>query len=114
MISITGTVGSSGKYLVTGIPVETKTYTVLKIAFENNTGGTNLALFAGTDAEFASGSWRHAVIGFRRSRLHIPDDHRYPKAIRQGHLRSPCCWFREFAVHTHGRLITAELVEVLD
>jgi hypothetical protein len=29
---------------------------VLKIAFENNTPGTNLALFAGTNADFASGS----------------------------------------------------------
>jgi hypothetical protein len=56
MITITGTVGGSGKYLVTGIPVDTKTHAVLKIAFENNTPGTNLALFAGTDANFASGS----------------------------------------------------------
>ena len=31
MITITGTVGSSGKYLVTGIPVDTQTHTVLKI-----------------------------------------------------------------------------------
>jgi hypothetical protein len=56
MISITGTVGSSGKYLVTGIPIDTQTHTVLKIAFENNTSGTNLGLFAGTGAEFGSGS----------------------------------------------------------
>lgn len=56
MITITGTVGSSGKYLVTGIPVDTLTHTVLKIAFENNTSGTNLGLYAGTDAEFTSGS----------------------------------------------------------
>jgi hypothetical protein len=51
MITITGTVGSGGKYLVTGIPVDTKTHTVLKIAFESNTGGTNLALRAGTDTD---------------------------------------------------------------
>ena len=38
------------------MPVDTKTHTVLKIAFENNTGGTNLALCAGTDAEFAAGT----------------------------------------------------------
>ena len=38
MITIAGTVGSSGKYLVTGMSVDTKTHTVLKIAFENNTG----------------------------------------------------------------------------
>jgi hypothetical protein len=52
---VTGTVGSSGKYLVTGIPVDTEPHAVLKIAFEN-TSGTNLGLFAGADAQFASGS----------------------------------------------------------
>jgi hypothetical protein len=56
MITITGTVGSSGKYLVTGLAVDTKTHTVLKIAFENNTAGTNLSLCAGTVAEFAAGT----------------------------------------------------------
>ena len=56
MITITGTVGSSGKYLVTGMPVTTKTHTVLKIAFENNTGGTNLVLCAGSNANFAAGT----------------------------------------------------------
>jgi hypothetical protein len=56
MITITGTVGSTGKYLVTSIPVKSKVDAVLKISFENNTSGTNLALFAGTDAEFASGN----------------------------------------------------------
>jgi hypothetical protein len=56
MITITGTVGSTGKYLVTGIPVDTKTPAVMKISFENNTGGTNLALRAGTDADFAAGN----------------------------------------------------------
>lgn len=56
MLAITGTVGSSGKYLVTGMPVDTKTHTVLKLSFENKTSGTNLALYAGTDAEFAAGS----------------------------------------------------------
>jgi|ERR1700751_4153174 hypothetical protein len=56
MITITGTVGSSGKYLVTGIPIDTETHTILKIVFENRTSGTNLGLFAGTDADFASGS----------------------------------------------------------
>jgi hypothetical protein len=54
MITITGQVGSSGKYLVTGMPVTTTAHTVLKIAFENNTAGTNLALLAGTPAQFAS------------------------------------------------------------
>jgi hypothetical protein len=56
MLTITGTVGSSGKYLVTGMPVDTKTHTVLKIAFENNTTGTNLSLCAGSDADFAAGN----------------------------------------------------------
>jgi hypothetical protein len=56
MITITGTVGSSGKYLVSGTPVTTTAHTVLKIAFENNTAGTNLALLAGTLAQFSSGT----------------------------------------------------------
>ena len=56
VITITGTVGTTGKYLVTGIPVDTKANAVLKIAFENNTSGTDLALFAGTNADFESGS----------------------------------------------------------
>ncbi len=55
MITITGTVGSSGKYLVTGMPVNATANAVLKIAFQNNTAGTNLALCAGTDADFAAG-----------------------------------------------------------
>lgn len=56
MIQLTGTVGNSGKYLVSGIPVKTKSNAVLKIAFANNTAGTNLGLFAGTNAEFTSGT----------------------------------------------------------
>ena len=56
MITLTGTVGSNGKYLVTGIPVDTTANAVLKIAFENNTAGTNLALFAGTVANFETGT----------------------------------------------------------
>jgi hypothetical protein len=56
MITITGTVGASGKYLVTGMPVDTKHPAVMKISFENNTGGTNLELSAGTVAEFTAGT----------------------------------------------------------
>jgi hypothetical protein len=56
MITITGTVGSIGKYLVTGMPVTTTANTVLKIAFQNDTAGTNLALIAGTAAQFSSGT----------------------------------------------------------
>ncbi len=56
MITIAGTVGSSGKYLVTGVPVNSTSATPLKISFENNTAGTNLALYAGPIASFASGT----------------------------------------------------------
>jgi hypothetical protein len=56
MITITGTVGSSGKYLVTGIPIDTEAHAVLKMTFENNTAGTNLGLYAGTVAEFTAGT----------------------------------------------------------
>ena len=48
MITITGSVGASGKYLVTGMRVQTTSNAVLKITFENNTAGTNLELDAGT------------------------------------------------------------------
>jgi hypothetical protein len=56
VITVTGTVGSSGKYLVTGMPVKTDSHVVLKMTFENLTGGTNLALCAGTDADFTAGT----------------------------------------------------------
>jgi hypothetical protein len=56
MFTITGTVGTDGKYLVTGMPVDTATHTVLKLAFENNTPGTNLSLCAGSDADFGAGT----------------------------------------------------------
>jgi hypothetical protein len=55
MFTITGTVGPDGKYLVTGMPVTSKVDAVLKMAFENNTAGTNLALCAGSSADFAAG-----------------------------------------------------------
>ena len=54
--TITGTVGSSGAYLVTGAPVTTTVNAVLKISFENKTSGTNLALCAGTTAQFSAHS----------------------------------------------------------
>jgi hypothetical protein len=56
MFTLTGTVGSDGKYLVSGMPVTTATHAVLKLAFENNTPGTNLSLCAGSDADFAAGT----------------------------------------------------------
>jgi hypothetical protein len=52
--SITGTVETTGKYLVTGSPVTTTTAAVFKISFENMTAGTNLELCAGTAADFGS------------------------------------------------------------
>jgi hypothetical protein len=56
MVTITGTVGSSGKYLVTGMPVKSKVHTPLKITFESNTDGTNLGLWAGSVADFEQGN----------------------------------------------------------
>lgn len=56
MLTLTGSVGATGKYLVTGMPIDTKADTVLKLTFENNTAGTNLALCAGTDADFTAGT----------------------------------------------------------
>lgn len=53
---ITGTVGSSGKYLVTGSPVNVTSTGFLKMSFENATAGTNLELCAGTPADFAAGT----------------------------------------------------------
>src|SRR5437016_5972787 len=52
MITITDTVGSSGKFLVTSIPVHGSVPAVLKLTFENNTSGTNLVLVAGTAEDF--------------------------------------------------------------
>lgn len=55
MITVTGTVGASGKYLLTGSTVDTTSSGMLKMVFENKTSGTNLALCAGTDQDFAAG-----------------------------------------------------------
>ena len=54
--TITGEVGTSGKYLVTGAPVTATVVSVLKLSFENKTAGTNLELCAGTAADFAAGT----------------------------------------------------------
>jgi uncharacterized membrane protein YgdD (TMEM256/DUF423 family) len=54
--TITGIVGTSGRYLVTGAPVTATTTTMLKFSFENQTPGTNLELCAGTAADFAAGT----------------------------------------------------------
>lgn len=55
-VTITGTVGSSGKYLVSGSLVNTTTHDVMKISFEDTTTGTNLALCAGSASDFAAGT----------------------------------------------------------
>jgi hypothetical protein len=56
MITITDTVGASGKFLLTGMPVDGKVPAWLKISFENKTAGTNLALCAGSMADFNAGN----------------------------------------------------------
>jgi hypothetical protein len=53
--TITGIVGISGKYLVTGAPVSATTG-LLKLSFGNLTAGTNLELCAGTTADFSAGT----------------------------------------------------------
>jgi hypothetical protein len=53
---ITGTVGPSGKYLLSGSAVNVTGNAVLKISFETATPGTNLELCAGTPADFAAGT----------------------------------------------------------
>ena len=53
-LTITGTVGF-GKYLLTGSAVNVTTNTVFKISFETLTAGENLALCAGSIADFAAG-----------------------------------------------------------
>jgi hypothetical protein len=54
MFTITGNVAAGGSYLVTGMPVDTKSHAVLKLAFENNTAGSNVALCAGTAAQLSA------------------------------------------------------------
>lgn len=62
-VTITGTVGSSGDYLVTGSLVNNNTHTLLKITFEDLTPGTNLALCAGTAADFSAGKCKIPLNG---------------------------------------------------
>jgi len=55
-LTLTGTVGgTSTKYLLTGSAVNVSTNAVFKISFETTTTGDNLALCAGTSADFAAG-----------------------------------------------------------
>ena len=55
-VQITGTVGTSGKFLITGVPVPGPAPAVIKLVFGNLTSGTNLELCAGSSAEFSSGT----------------------------------------------------------
>ena len=56
-LTITGTVGPgpSAKYLLTGSAVDVTTNAVFKMSFETTTPGENLALCAGSVADFVSG-----------------------------------------------------------
>jgi hypothetical protein len=52
--TITDTVRES--FLVTGMAITAKTPGLFKLKFENNTGGTNLSLCAGTPFDFEAGT----------------------------------------------------------
>ena len=56
-LTITGTVGPGpgAKYLLTGSSINVSANTVLKMSFETTSAGENLALCAGSVADFASG-----------------------------------------------------------
>jgi len=54
-VVISGTVATSGKYMVSGIPVTGTAPAMIKLTFENRTAGTNLYLCAGTGGDFAAG-----------------------------------------------------------
>ncbi|SPF43387.1 exported hypothetical protein [Candidatus Sulfopaludibacter sp. SbA4] len=57
LTTITGTVGSTGKYLLTAAPVQVTANAVLKMSFEIETGtGVNLELCAGNGDDFISGA----------------------------------------------------------
>jgi len=54
-LTINGSVGPGAKYLLTGSAVDVSTNAVFKMSFETTTPGENLALCAGSVADFASG-----------------------------------------------------------
>jgi hypothetical protein len=57
MVTIIGTVPATGKYLITGTPISSPNPgSLIKLTFENNTAGTNVALLAGTQADFNNGT----------------------------------------------------------
>lgn len=52
-VVISGTVGASGMYLVTGLPVQGAAPAMIKFTFENRTAGTHLQLCAGDGSDFS-------------------------------------------------------------
>jgi hypothetical protein len=54
-VAISSTVGASGKYLVTQVPVTGTAPAMIKLTFENRTAGTKLELCAGAGGDFAGG-----------------------------------------------------------
>jgi len=55
LTTLTGTVGDSGKYLLSAIPVSVTTNAVLKMTFETTTAGANLELCAGSGEDLTAG-----------------------------------------------------------
>ena len=53
-VSMGGTVGSSGAYQITTMPVIDAEHTTLKLTFQNLTAGTTLTLCAATQAQVSS------------------------------------------------------------
>jgi hypothetical protein len=63
-VVITGSVGNSGKYLVSGAPIAAnKEEGVLKITFETRTPGFNLSLCLGALTDFGSGTCTKNLVG---------------------------------------------------
>ena len=54
--TVRGTVDPGKAYLISGMPVASKTATVLKFVFENKTENTSLSLCAGTAKDFSAGT----------------------------------------------------------
>ena len=55
-VVISATVGASGKYLVTEMPVTGTAPAMIKLTFEKRTAGTTLRLCAGAGGDFTVGS----------------------------------------------------------
>jgi hypothetical protein len=63
-VVITGTVGSTGKYLVSGAPISVKKEEgIIKVTFETKTAGFNLSLCLGTIADFNSNTCASDLVG---------------------------------------------------